>query len=74
MKVRQCTIFQLEQVYSFNSRTREGATSILVSPSTHEVVSIHAPVKVRHIAGKITGDKNYRFNSRTREGATYQAD
>ena len=49
MKVRRfaqsiCVFYR-----SFNSRTREGATVLYLATSDRAKVSIHAPVKVRHI-------------------------
>ena len=54
---------------SFNSRTREGATVQNRVHNTADIVSIHAPVKVRLIRFP---HKSIAlcFNSRTREGAT----
>ena len=53
----------------FNSRTREGATAMIVFMADEGPVSIHAPVKVRRRSclGAVRGTC---FNSRTREGAT----
>ena len=56
---------------SFNSRTREGATSNVFDVIKINPVSIHAPVRVRHgVPAECFGVES--FNSRTREGATPQ--
>ena len=54
---------------SFNSRTREDATSLPESLSPEGKVSIHAPVRMRP-ASSAKPKNGYSFNSRTREDAT----
>ena len=56
-------------VFSFNPRTREGATSRKITMRHCPTVSIHAPVRVRLEALQAAGKKGC-FNPRTREGAT----
>ena len=58
-----------EGTWSFNSRTRVGATRVLFCTVSCTSVSIHAPVWVRPIA-QPPFLRASRFNSRTRVGAT----
>ena len=54
----------------FNSRSREGATRILVKLERILEVSIHAPVRERHVRRCGIVRTSGGFNSRSREGAT----
>ena len=40
--------FNLSPTFCFNPRTREGATDYLERTEGDDIVSIHAPVRVRH--------------------------
>ena len=69
VRVRLSRIVTRSFSFSFNSRTREGATRRFCVRMSFYSVSIHAPVRVRPIFQNGTGPF-YSFNSRTREGAT----
>ena len=57
-------------IWSFNPRTRKGATLSSLFHRCTSTVSIHAPVKVRHHLPELHPRIMEGFNPRTRKGAT----
>ena len=63
---------QCNDFWSFNPRSREGATHITEEEKNEQKkVSIHAPVKERRCRRRKCSSGKQCFNPRSREGATF---